>query len=149
MSIHIARTIYINAPSDRVWAVMTDVESWPEWTESMKSAERLDSGPFGTGSKARLRIRRAPAAGVWEVTELTEGRSFAWENRSAGVHGVAEHVIEPDGSGSKVTLTVMLSGLMATLLAPIIAGASRDNVRMEAEGLKRRCESGPSPSQPA
>jgi hypothetical protein len=122
---------------------MTDVERWPEWTESMKSVERLEEGPFVLGSTARLRIRRAPTAGVWRVTEITEGRSFTWETDSGGVHGVATHLIEPDGDSSKVTLTVTLSGLVATLLTPILAGVARDNVRMEAEGLKRRCEAEP------
>src|SRR5437899_3116394 len=116
---HIERTIHINAPPDAVWAVMTDVERWPEWTKSEKSVERLEDGPFVLGSTAKLRIRRAPATGVWRVTEFTEGRSFTWENASAGVHGVATHLIEPDGDGSKVTLSVTLSGLVATLLSPL------------------------------
>ena len=34
MAIHIERTVNINAPPERVWAVMMDVERWPEWTES-------------------------------------------------------------------------------------------------------------------
>lgn len=140
MPIHVSRTIHIDAPPNAVWPIMTDVERWPAWTESMKSIERLEDGPFALGSTAKLRIRRAPTAGVWRVTEFTEGRSFAWENDSAGVHGVAAHLIEPDEGGSTVTLSVTLSGLIATLLTPILAGASRDNVRMEAEGLKRRCE---------
>lgn len=140
MAINIERSININAPPERVWAVIMDVEHWPEWTESMKSVERLDSGEFGVGSKAKLRIRRSPNANVWTVTELTPNRSFTWETNSGGVRGVATHVIEPDGNGSKVTLTVDLSGIVATLFGPLIAGQSRKNVDMEAEGLKRRCE---------
>jgi carbon monoxide dehydrogenase subunit G len=143
MPIHISRTIHIDAPPDAVWAVMTDVERWAEWTESMKSVERLEEGPFVLGSTAKLRIRRAPTAGVWRVTEITEGRSFTWENDSGGVHGVATHLLEPDGDGSKVTLTVTLSGLLVTLFGWLMAPPSRDNVRTEAEGLKRRCEDNP------
>ncbi len=140
MPINIERTIQINAPPERVWAVMKDVERWPEWTESMKSVERLDTGEFGLGTKAKLKIRRSPNANVWTVTEFTPNRSFTWETNSGGVKGVATHVIVPDGNGSKVTLTVDLSGIVATLFGPIIAGQSRKNVDMEAEGLKRRSE---------
>lgn len=124
---------------------MKDVERWPEWTESMKSVERLDSGEFGVGSKARLKIRRSPNANVWTVMELTPNRSFTWETNSGGVKGSAIHVIEPDGNGSKVTLTVDLSGIVATLFGPMIAGPSRQNVEMEAEGLKRRSEGASAP----
>ena len=143
MAMHIERSVDINAPPERVWAVMADVERWPEWTESMKSVERLDSGEFGVGSKAKLHIRRSPNANVWTVTELTPNRSFSWETNSGGVKGVATHVIEQDGNGSKVTLTVDLSGIVSTLFGPMIAGQSRKNVEMEAEGLKRWCEAAP------
>ncbi len=138
MAIHIERTISINAPPERVWAVMSDVERWPEWTESMKSVERLDSGEFGVGSKAKLKIRRSPSANVWTVTELTPNRSLTWGTNSRGVKAVASHMIEPDGDGSNVTLAIDLSGPVVTLFGWFIAGPSRENVRMEAEGLKRR-----------
>ena len=140
MTIHVERTVNISAPPERVWAVMIDVERWPEWTESMKSVERLDDGEFGIGSKAKLKIRRSPSANVWTVTELTPNRSFTWETNSGGVKGVAAHVIEPDGSSSKVTLTVALSGVVAMLFGWMIGPESKRNVEMEAEGLKRRAE---------
>ena len=53
---------------------------------------------------------------------------------------MAKHVIEPDGNGSKVALIIDLSGIVATLFGWMIAGQSRKNLEMEAEGLKRRAE---------
>jgi len=140
MSVLVARTVHINATPEQVWGVMINVEKWPEWTASMKSVERLEEGPLGLESRARLRIRRAPRPGIWKVTEFTEGRSFTWENDSGGVHGVATHLIEPENGGCNVTLTVTLSGLVAMLFGWVMAGASRENVRMEVEGLKARSE---------
>jgi uncharacterized membrane protein len=142
MAIRVERTVNINAPPELVWSVMADVERWPEWTESMKSVERLESGEFGVGSKAKLKIRRSPNANIWTVTELTANRSFTWETNSGGVKGVASHLIEADGGGSKATLTVDLSGPVATLFGWFIGGPTRENVEMEAEGLKRRSEEG-------
>jgi uncharacterized protein YndB with AHSA1/START domain len=139
MGIHIERTVSINAPPERVWIVMADVERWAESTESSRSVERLDSGPLGLGSEARLRVRGGPAS-VWRVTALTEGQSFTWESDVGGVHGRASHVIDPEGDGSRVTLTVTISGWPATLLSPFLAWGGRRNLRLEAEGLKQRCE---------
>jgi len=121
---------------------MTDVERWPEWTESIRGVERLGGEPFGLGSEARLRVKGAPESTVWRVTEYADRKSFTWESAARGVHSRASHVIDPQGDGSRVTLSVTNSGWPATLLAPLLAMIGRRNLRLEAEGLKRRCERG-------
>lgn len=133
-------SIDIDAPPERVWSVMADVGRWPEWTASVSSAERLDDGDFRVGARAKLKQPRVPPV-VWTVTALDAGRSFEWRNSSPGMRSVAGHRIEPTDGGSKVTLWVEQTGILATLFGGRIAKLTREYLQMEAEGLKRRSES--------
>ncbi|MET9361216.1 SRPBCC family protein [Streptomyces sp. NPDC006632] len=40
----------VHASLNTVWKVQTDVARWPSWQGAVTSAERLDHGPFRTGS---------------------------------------------------------------------------------------------------
>ncbi|WP_275461115.1 SRPBCC family protein [Streptomyces noursei] len=43
----------IHAPLRTIWKVQTDVARWPSWQASVATAERLDRGPFRSGSAFR------------------------------------------------------------------------------------------------
>jgi uncharacterized membrane protein len=47
-------TITINAPSDKVLAVIADIPSYPEWTGQIKSAEVVEPGADGRPKQARF-----------------------------------------------------------------------------------------------
>lgn len=137
----LTHTIAIDASPDRVWAVMSDVERWHEWTASITSVERLDDGPVGVGSRARVRQPKLRPS-VYEITSWTPGREFTWATRQPGVTGIARHVVEPVDGGSRVTLSVEFSGLLATVVAWLAGGLTRRYMAMEAAGLKARAEHG-------
>jgi hypothetical protein len=138
---HIERSVDIAAPSAVVWAVMVDVVCWREWTASITSIELLDAGAFGVGSRARVRQPRLPTA-LWRVTEFEPGRSFTWESRTVGARTVGSHRVVANASGgSTATLAVHAGGFLVPLVRPFVEGVSERYVAMEAQGLKRRCES--------
>ncbi|MEU5939993.1 SRPBCC family protein [Micromonospora sp. NPDC047548] len=132
----------ITADIDRVWAVQTDVERWPEWTASVRAVRRLDSGPFTLGSAARLEQPRLRPA-VWRVTEIDPPRFFAWESNSPGVRSRGEHRIVPLPDGRvRVELVVVQTGPLAPLVGWLGGRGLRRYLRLEADGLRSRCERG-------
>jgi hypothetical protein len=137
-----ATTIDIDAPPAAVWAVMSDIERWSQWTASISSVERTSSGPLGVGSTAHVRQPKlAPADFV--VTQWEPDRGFDWVTTNALVTAVGGHWIEATPGGSRVTLSVEFSGLLGGLVAWLYGGLTRRYIAMEADGLKRVSEAAP------
>jgi uncharacterized protein YndB with AHSA1/START domain len=133
-------TVEIDASLEAVWAILVDVERWPEWTPSVRRARRLDTGPFAVGSRVRLEQPRLPPA-VWRVTELAAPHSFAWVSGAPGLTTVATHRLEPNlDGGTTVTLGLEQRGPLGGLVGHLLGGLTRRYVTAEAQGLKRRSE---------
>lgn len=133
------RTDSISARASDVWAILVDVEHWPDWTASMREITRLDSGPLRVGSTARVRQPTGRPM-VWTVTELDSERSFTWTASAAGIRFTGYHELTSTGSGVQAVLTFTLTGPMAWLVQWLAGGRIRRYVDMEADGLKRQSE---------
>ena len=134
-----ALDVEISAPPDRVWAVMSDIEAWPEWTPTVTRVELLDPGPLAVGQRARVLQPRLPAA-VWRITALEPGRSFTWVTRSPGVEVTARHSVEPSGAGSRAHLALHFGGMLGPLVARITRRLNIRYLGLEAAGLRQRSE---------
>jgi len=135
-------SVDVSASPERVWAVLVDVERWPDWTPSMTRVQRRDHGAFGIGSAVRVKQPRLPAT-VWRVTAFEPGRSFSWTAGGPGVQTEAGHRLAPGADGSvTVTLTIRQSGPLAGPLWRLLSGLTRRYVSTEARSLKHRCEAG-------
>ena len=132
-------TVDINAPPERVWAVMVDVERWHEWTPSVTRIERLDTGPLAVGSRLRIHQPKLLPA-IWRTTHFDEGRESTWVTHGPGVVVTARHWVEPREGGSRATLSVRFSGPLGLLVGRITKGLNTRYLALEAAGLKRRSE---------
>ena len=133
-------SIDIDAPPQRVWAVMADVARWPEWTQSVTRAELVSPAPLGVGSKVRIKQPRLPAA-VWTVTDFEPDGGFTWRAVVPGLTSDGVHRITPrPEGGSTVTLTLDQRGPLAPLLRLLTAKLTRRYIDFERRGLKARSD---------
>lgn len=134
-----ATAIDIDAPPERVWEVMLDVDRWHEWTPSVSGIRRVDRGPLAVGSQVIVRQPKLPPA-KWVVTAIEEGRGFTWESVGPGFRVVGRHEVEFRDGESRARLSLEHHGIVGRLIARLTAGITRRYIAYEAEGLKARSE---------
>jgi Polyketide cyclase / dehydrase and lipid transport len=125
------------SPADpaTLWAVLTDVEKWPDRIETYEAVRRTGTGPLAVGDHAHVK-QRGLAGGDWTVTELDPGRSFVWESRQPGVNLVGRHVVsEEPGGGSRLTLRFEMTGALSGLMGALLGRKARRYVDLECARL--------------
>lgn len=131
--------IDIEAPAPRVWEVMSDVDRWHEWTPSIRSVQRHDTGALAVGHRVTIRQPRLPPA-RWEVNEWEPDRQFTWVSTAPGVQVTARHEVEPRGEGSRANLSLEIRGVLGGLLGWLTGTITQRYLALEAAGLKARSE---------
>jgi uncharacterized protein YndB with AHSA1/START domain len=141
----VARSITIDAPPARVFDAYTRLESWSRWVPHFRELTLLSDGPLRAGFRARIRTAYTPLGGIWEVTELQPGRSFAWTYRELpGLRLTVDHIAEPSGVRTRATLALRVSGPLGLLIAPVTGVMTRRTFDRSLAALKARLEGGPS-----
>lgn len=129
----------ILAAPDIVFAVLCDVERWPNWTPTMTRVKRLEGGAFGLGSRAEVEQPKLKTT-IWTVSDYVAGRNFTWLARTPGVHMIAAHVVEMHVSGCRVTLSIEVRGWLGGVVSLLYGRLINDYVTTEARSLKSHCE---------
>ena len=135
------KSIEIEAPQQRVWDVLTDLEAWPRRIETVDAVELLTPAPITTGSRVRLKQPKLPE-GTWDITAWDAPSFFEWTQKETGTTSIAGHRVEALGEGrSRLTLTLDMRGLLVPVMAVLYRKLTNDYMNLEAEGMKRAAES--------
>jgi uncharacterized membrane protein len=137
----------IGAPAEVVWRLTEDIENWPATTPTVTRVERLDAGPLGAGSRARVEQPGLPAK-VWTVTRFEHGSHFEWETAIYGVRFTGRHHLEATSNGCRNTLVLDLTGRGARLLGSLAGRKLRKSLATENAGFKNRAEAEVNSSRP-
>jgi uncharacterized membrane protein len=137
---HFEKTIEIEAPQQRVWDVLSDLEAWPRRIETVDTVELLTPAPITKGSQVRLKQPKLPE-GTWDITVWDAPSYFEWTQKSGGLTNVAGHRVDALGEGrARLTLTLDMRGLLIPVTALFYRGLTNRYMNLEAEGMKRAAE---------
>ena len=133
-------SIEINAPQQRVWDVLSDLEAWPRRIETVDVVEVLTPAPFRSGSRVRLKQPKLPE-GTWEITTWDAPSYFEWTQKTGGMTSVAGHRVDALGERhARLTLTLDMRGFLIPIVARFYKGLTNRYMNLEAEGMKRAAE---------
>jgi hypothetical protein len=135
----ISTTVEMNASTEEVWDVVSDLARMPEFSPELRKAFVV--GKPGVGARV-IGINRRKAV-VWPTTSTVvrwePGRAVAWRTRESGATWVYE--LEPTATGTAVTGRRVLPRFSfgTSLLAPVIGGAAGHDTELAA-GIRTTLE---------
>lgn len=114
-AVDITATTEVDAPAERVWAVLTETTAYPDWNPFVRALR----GPLTVGGRIEVELAlpgRAVQTMAPTVVEVEPGRSFAWLGRIGlprvfdGRHRFA--VTDLGDGRSRLVQSERLSGLL-------------------------------------
>jgi uncharacterized membrane protein len=142
------RTVEIEAPVERVFAIAADLERAPEWQGSLVDVEVLDRDgerrptSVDTESDAKVRTIRSRLRYRYEPSS-----AITWEQESGDVKALRGWWRFEDLGGGRTRATYTLEVDPGRMLGMLLRGPAEEKVREylvggAATGLKERAEAG-------
>jgi len=142
--------IDIDAPPERVWEVLFDLDRYGEWNRAVPRVSL--KGAVETGTKGTIRLRALPGPALpapIRLTTVKRERELRWEGQlpvpggGRVFHGNHYHLLEPRGeNGTRFVHGEAFSGITLPVLWPLLGGGFEDAYAAANRRLKRLCEKG-------
>ncbi len=128
--------VVIDAPPERVWSELTDIEGQPRWMREMKEVRILTPSPLGVGTRgsATVRILGVRTQDPVTVTVFEPPTRFGIRHEGAfSGHGSIELVAGADGTSTvvgweEVLVPPLLPHLGAALQRPVLERIFQDDL---------------------
>ncbi|MCP2290586.1 SRPBCC family protein [Nocardia amikacinitolerans] len=139
------RSILIEAPSQRVMAVIADLESYPEWVSAAKSVEVLEKDAAGRARTARFVLDAGVVKDTYVLTYTwrADDKAVSWKLISGDLQkaqdGTYELVDQPDGSTQviyelTVDLNIPMIGMFKRKAEKVITDTALKELKKRVEG---------------
>jgi carbon monoxide dehydrogenase subunit G len=136
-------TITIAAPPAEVLEVIADIDSYPEWTGQIKSAEVVEAGPDGKPKQARFVMDAGVLKDEYTLQYDWNDTGVSWElvgKSSVQKSQQGSYLLAPKGDGTEVTYH-----LAVDIAMPMLGMFKRKAEKMIMDSalkeLKKRVES--------
>lgn len=142
MALHLKTKIDIDAAPDEVWAVLSDLPSYPDWNPFIREAR----GTLAAGERLELEIQPTRGRAMrFRPTLLSAepNRELRWLGRLVApglFDGEHRFAIEPSGRGSRLVQQERFTGLLVPFLARGLRRGTLPGFELMNEALKGRVE---------
>jgi hypothetical protein len=129
----------IDAPAERIWALLTNAADFPRWNSTVTAIE----GTIALGQKLKLTVPTAPGRTFTpRVTTFDPAQTMVWSDGMAPMFkGVRTFTLTPGTGGStEFAMSEVFSGIMLPMIAPSLPDFGPP-FEAYAEDLKREAES--------
>ena len=111
-------SIEINAPVERVWALVNEIEDWPKWIPSLKKIEKLSEGALGAGSRVLVVAKSIIKVNLFmTIIEFIALQRVVMEGKILGVRMTRFYELSPvNKNKTKLTAGGEVTGLLAFLV---------------------------------
>ena len=128
--------IVIKATLEKVWHILTNIESWDKWNERIKKPilnDNLEVGNTFTwktnGSKIKSKIH-----------SLTPNKILGWQGKAFGASAIHNWYLEPTENGTRVRVEESMEGWIINLMKKKMNEKLAEDMLYWLEQLKKECE---------
>jgi carbon monoxide dehydrogenase subunit G len=111
-------SVEINAPVERVWALVNEVEGWHRWIPSLKKIEKLSEGPLGKGSRILVVAKSIIKVNLFmTIIEFVPQQRVVMEGKVLGVKMTRYYELSPvNKNKTRLTAGGEVKGLLSFLV---------------------------------
>jgi uncharacterized membrane protein len=108
-------SIEVNAPVEKVWALVDKLEDWPRWMPSIKKIDRVSKGPLAVGSQLSVaaKVSGLTVTLLMTITKFVPERNVVLEGKTLGTKLTRFYSLEPANGKTKVRIGGDVSGALA------------------------------------
>lgn len=128
--------IEINTSPEKVWDVLTDFTSWPEWNSGvsdMQFESTVTPGAVFSWKGGGLRI-------VSTIEEVEPPKRIAWTGKALGTHAIHVYTLTPSEHGVQVNTSESFVGWLPSLLSGYMKATLERSLVSSLQDLKSAAE---------
>lgn len=110
-------SVEIDAPIEKVWALVDKLDEWHTWMPSIKKIEILSDGALGKGTKLLVtaKVSKLTVNLPMTITQLIPKYMVVLEGKTLGTKLIRYYILEPVDGKTKVTTGGDVTGLLARI----------------------------------
>ncbi len=131
-----SKSIQINASSEKVWAVLTNINDWSRWQNEISNPKL--NGPLKPASTFNWKTGGAKIHSTLHTVETNQ--AFGWTGKTFGMFAIHNWTLEHQENQTLVTVNESMEGFLATLFKSSFNKSLEKGMLKWLELLKQECE---------